>query len=314
MAELGVNCDGRGGIQPASLAAIYAAWVRCPAYPDANLTDWIHGCHDRGIRVLLVLASESIGTDPSRWTQQIAMYRDRYRDTVDAYQIGNESDHVSPSSWTMAPDDLSMLLRTARNVLGSAAHIVGAGMADGQPNWARMVDWGPCNAIACHPYAKDPYSPALNWLLDGYKAIGKPLWVTEYHARSLGMAACLRDDPRIEVALAFCYTDRMVPGFGMIEDYRALGDFKTAAYPQRPPPPPAEAYYVLGFKKWHDLEPSRLGDAVRNERNVGPGWQTQRTTKGTLTWVEGRGHAFVRDDGRVWRWQEDWARSVEVPA
>ena len=264
-----------------------------------------------------MLALESIGRDPSQWFSRITTYRDRYEGLIDAWQVGNESDHVSPSSWTMTQSALSELLRTARSALGSAAYIVGAGMVSGNPGWATSVDWSPCSAIACHPYAKEPHSAPLDRLLSGYKALGKPLWVTEYHARTLSMAAALRDDPRLEVAIAFCYTDRMVPGFGMIEDYRALDDFRTAALPQAPQPPPppdlTKPYFVEGFKKWHDLEPDRIGDAVMNERNVAPEWQTQRTTKGTLSWVGGKGHAFVRNDGRVWRWEESWPASREVP-
>lgn len=315
MAELGCNADGRAAIPPASLAAIYAAWTRCVAYPDANITDWIHGCHDRGVRVLLVLASESIGQDPSQWSKRITTYRDRYEGLIDAWQVGNESDHVSPSSWTMTQGDLSTLLQTARAALGSAAYIVGAGMASGNPSWATGVDWEPASAIACHPYAKEPHTAPLNTLLSGYKALGKPLWVTEYHARTLGMAAALRDDDRLEVALAFCYTDRMVPGFGMIEDYRALDDFRTAAAPQAPKPPiERHAEYVLGFRKWWLREPALLGIPLKNERNVAPEWQIQPTENGVLSWVGGKGHAFVTHEGRVFRWEESWPKSREVPA
>lgn len=317
MAELGINADGRAGIAPESLAALGATWVRCVAYPEDDISDWIRSCHDHGVRVLLVLASESIGTNPNLWNMNITEFRDRYWGLVDAWQLANEPDHVSPSSWTMDPEMLSMLLRMGRDVLGWDAYIVGAGLASGQPSWAWDVEWGPCSAIACHPYAKDPGSPELDWMLGEYSAIGKPLWVTEYHARSIGMAAALRDDWRVQVALAFCWSDSMVPGFGLIEDYRALNDFVQATGGPLTPPsrPPAErhAEYVLGFRKWHNLEPALLGEPLKNERNVAPEWQIQPTDRGTLCWVGGKGHAFVQHDGRVWRWNEDSPASWEVP-
>lgn len=579
MAELGCNADGRAAIPPASLAAIYAAWTRCVAYPDANIISWIQGCHARGVRVLLVLASESIGKNPGLWAGNIAMYRDRYGSLVDAWQLGNEADHVSPSSWTMTQAELGQLLRAGRNVLGPDAYIVGAGMVSGNPGWAAGVNWGPVSAIAClvpdqrvtarnptlatmrqydgdvitiqtasgnevtctpnhpiltrqgwlpaseihegseivqhkrgdrmesgrandievptriadvfrslnapelvrpglpldfhgdgrytdvhivvtnrllgdtlpervqqlnfqppltrasefsrrgmnrlqslslpwpletqalsvgppsrrqavtleqrvqstiqytdflrksddrlsrhmalmqgenvavrpptrptpgpdqestaleqpakrstglsdtgrdllerlagqvafvkvshvgvsqfrghvynlttedglivadgiithncHPYAKEPHTAPLDALLRGYKALGKPLWITEYHARTLGMAAALRDDPRLEVALAFCYTDRMVPGFGMIEDYRALDDFRTAAAPQAPSHPPTERHAVFqaGFLDWSRRDPALLGTPLENESGGIPGFSVQRTSTGRL--------------------------------
>lgn len=315
MAELGINADGRAAIEPASLAALGAKWVRCVAYPDEDISGWIRACHQYGMKVLLVLARESIGQARSGWAANIAKFRGRYGGQPDAWQVGNEADHVSPSSWTMSQDDLSMLLRVARFQLGPDVFIVGAGMADGQPSWADSVDWSPVNAFGVHPYAKDPntaqpYEP-IDELFDGYARQGKPLWVTEYHARSLGMAAALRDDPRIQVALAFCYTDRMVDGFGLIEDYRALNDFTTAAREQGPPAPqPAE--FVLGFAKWAAIERHLLGDPLTNEHNVAPEWQIQPTSNGVLSWVGGKGHAFVTHQGRVYRWQEDWPASREV--
>jgi hypothetical protein len=265
--------------------------------------------------VLLVLARESIGDDTEH---RLALFARRYNGLVNAVQIANEPDHVSESSWTMAPDDLNRLLRTARAVFGPSKLLIGPGLVSGHPEWAAQIDWSPVDAIAAHPYAKWPYTSELDALIGGYAAYGLPVWVTEYNARTLGMAAALRDDPRIGVALAFCYSDRVVDGFGLIEDEQALNDFVTASggplSPSAPSPAPSKPTFVLGFKRWHDLEPARLGDAVTNERNVAPGWQTQRTRKGTLCWIEGKGHAFIRDDGRVWRWQEDWSKSQEVKA
>lgn len=251
MSELGVNGPGRSEVSPASIAATGARWVRVVAYPGADIRTWIHGCHDRGVRVLMVLASESIGQTPSNWAGLIGNFRDFYEGLVDAWQVGNESDHVSDSSWTMKPADLNRLLVVARSILGSTAYIVGPGLVSGQPSWAAQIDWGAVSAIALHPYAKWPGTPELSNLISGYAVIGKPLWVTEYHARTIGMAAALRDDPRLQVAMAFCYSDSMVPGFGLIEDPASLADFKAAtggpiAKPPVVPPHPLAPTFDVG--------------------------------------------------------------------
>lgn len=247
MSLLGINVAGRAEYSPADIAGLGARWARCVAYPGVDIRSWIQGCHDRGVKVLLVLASESIGQAPNGWGPKIADFADRYGTLVDAWQVGNESDHVSPSSWTMSYEDLNRMLKTARTALGASAYLVGPGMASGDPNWLRGVDLRPVDAIAVHPYAKDPGTAQLRDMLDGYLAYGKPLWITEYHAHTLGMAAYLKVQQSIQVALAFCYSDQMVKGFGMIEDPRALADFKASALHQEQPPvisPPPKSYVV----------------------------------------------------------------------
>ena len=191
MAVLGVNAAGRGESPPASLAALGARVVRVVAYPDADLRAWIHGCHDAGLKVLLVLAHESIGGDPTGWPGRIEHYKNLYFGLLDYVQLGNESDHESESSWTLTPDDLSQLLRVGRFVLGQAAYLIGPGLVSGQPSWAGRVDWTPVNALSAHPYAKEPGTPELDRLIGGYaaQAGSHELWVTEYHARTRGMAA-----------------------------------------------------------------------------------------------------------------------------
>lgn len=242
MALLGINVAGRAEQSPAAIAALGAMWARCVGYRDVNISEWIRGCQERGVKVLMVLARESIDGD---WQRNISRFRDLYSGRVNAIQIGNEPDHESPSSWTMTPRDLNRLLVTARGVFGPDKLLIGPGLVSGQPSWASLVDWSPVDAICIHPYAKDPGTPDLDNLLDGYRLHGKPLWVTEYHARTRGMAAALRDDRRVRVALAFCMTDRMVPGFGLLEDQAALNDFKAAAGGGQTVP----AYeYQLGIK------------------------------------------------------------------
>lgn len=315
MALLGVNVAGRAQQSPSDIAALGARWARCVAYPDTNIIAWVQGCHAKGVKVLLVLARESIGSDPRLWAGNIAMFRDRYGSLVDAYQLGNEADHVSPSSWDMTQAELSQLLRTGRNVLGPDAYLIGAGMVSGHPDWGATVDWSPVQALAAHPYAKSPGTPALDILIDGYAAYGRAVWVTEYHARTIGMAAALRDDPRLTVALAFCYSDSMVPGFGMLEDANALADFKAAAKAGGLPTSQHPAF-VLGFKAFYDAAKDLIGPALEPERGGVPGLSFQRSQNGFLTWADlkqGQVMTFYEDaTRRRWRWQEGWESPVEL--
>lgn len=94
----------------------------------------------------------------------------------------------------------------------------------------------------------------------------------------------------------------------------ALADYLSASGGPIAKPPGKPAEYVLGFKKWHDLEPQLLGSALKNERTVAPKWQIQPTDRGVLSWVADKGHAFVQHDGRVFRWDEDAPSSWEVRA
>lgn len=309
MAELGINVAGRAEQSPASIANLGARWVRCVAYPDVNITPWIQGCHNLGLRVLLVLARESIGDDTQH---RLELFEQRYHDLADAWQVGNEPDHVSPSSWTMAPRDLSNLLHLARSALGPDAYLVGAGLVSGHPSWAADVDWHPVNALACHPYAKEPHTAPLDALLSGYARYGRPLWVTEYHARTIGMAAALRDDPRLKVALAFCMSDSMVPGFGLIEDRAALEDFKAATATGGQPVP--DPVYVLGFKQIADRHPDIVGLPRENESGPWRNCSAQFTTKGLLIWgnfvASGDQKGFIANDLTRYVWEQDHLRRV----
>jgi hypothetical protein len=281
MMAIGINLDGRAAVQPSAIAALGAKVVRVVAYPDANITSWLHGCRAHGLKTMLVLARESIGSDPNHWAYNIAMFRGRYGGLIDYWQIGNEADSVGDSSWTMTHADLSHLLRVARFQLGQDAYLIGAGMSSGDPDWAHGVDWGPVNALAVHPYARWPDTPDLDWLIQSYADLGKPLWVTEYNARTVGMAAALRDDPRLIGALAFCYSNSMVPDFGLIEDGAALADFKAAA--ARQSPADDGPCFVLGFETFHNAEPALIGEPLENERGGVPDFSQQLTSNGMLT-------------------------------
>lgn len=151
------------------------------------------------------------------------------------WQIGNEEDHRSPSSWAMEPAAFSTLLKDARRLLPNA-YIVAGGAADGQPGYFDRVDLGPADALGIHPYGRRPTAtfPAPDWgfgplpeFIAGYKRFGKPIWLTEfgavlaqftsqgqrgeYYGRMVESAAAIG----CEAAIPFKYEDAGVPGYGM---------------------------------------------------------------------------------------------------
>lgn len=83
--------------------------------------------------------------------------------------------------------------------------------------------------------------------------------------------------------------------------------------PVNQPPVEQHAIFQEGFAKWARLEGALIGAPLRNERGVDQGWTTQPTSTGVLNWVEGKGHCFTTHSGRIFRWQEDWPASQEVP-
>jgi hypothetical protein len=239
-------------------------------------------------------------------------YKRRYLDLGVVWQIGNEPDIESPSSWTMSQDVFSLLLQTARNVLGPDAYIVSGGLASGQPGWLGGVDLSAVNAIAIHPYGKWPsdapvrggwgFGPVLP-LIQGYRdqldqmGLGHlAMHVSEYGAprTELGdstfaqytqdMTRALASSPLLGTILQFCLTDKDVPPFGLFD----VNGQPKATLPLGAPVPkpiPNGPRFVLGFKDWHDHDPALIGEPVEDEWGATQGISQQRTTHGILTWA-----------------------------
>jgi hypothetical protein len=232
--KLGVNLDYRNlaGRPDASDLSIFA-WARLVARHDEGLPRYVVALRAAGIRTVLLLAGESFAGGDRR--EEAAEYARTIRS--DCWQIGNEPDLVSPSSWTMAPAAYAALAHECADGIRSsdpASTVVAAGLASGDPTWLDECGDLPVDGIAVHPYGQRSEStwPAPNWgfgnvgdLLDRYAAHAKPLWITEfgtddasvhadYYAR-LYLAVAQRAD--VAAALAFCYSDGMVPGFGLVD-------------------------------------------------------------------------------------------------
>jgi hypothetical protein len=263
VAFIGVNGTGDGEITTDSLRGIGASWQRLVLLERFDLRPYIDACHASGIKLLWVVARESIG-DMS-YSQAARFYADRYGDLLDGLQIGNESDHVSPSSWSMSHDDLNNLL-FAFNQEFPRTTIIGPGLVSGDPSFVRGMDLSLLDGIAVHPYGQRPGDnddwselPGnfgdVNNLLDRYSAEagGLPLWITEVGVSttevSRGFQAVYCQDMlttlyrRDDVAGAFwfCLGDWMVPEFGIFDaagnPKPSAAGFTYAAGPMPPLPP-----------------------------------------------------------------------------
>jgi hypothetical protein len=179
-----------------------------------------------------------------------------------AYQVWNEPDHpVHPGySPTLREAVFGRMLRRTRDAVKSVdpqALIVTGGLASGNPNWLKTVISSqggnlPADIVAFHPYGQrpDPDWPNPNWafgyvgtLLNNYYKIGqnKPIWITEMGVKEgdLGnnreqVAEFLRRyyrtilkkfSDKVQELFWFCYSDGMVPPFGLVE---ANGNRKPA--------------------------------------------------------------------------------------
>lgn len=226
-ADVAINGTGDGEISPTSLRNIGSRWVRLVLLERFDLRPYIDACRAQGVKVLGAVARESLGIagPAERWTfndwidslgeahrltdsppeslngemsfdEAAELYEDRYGDKLDAWQVGNESDHVSPSSWTLAPDDVNRLATAFRGRL-PMKKIVGPGLVSGDPGYIRGLDLRLFDGLAVHGYGQRPGGSANDWgelpgnfgvlgdLFDRYKdemrAMGRvlPIWATE---------------------------------------------------------------------------------------------------------------------------------------
>lgn len=247
MASIGLNVAWTGAHSSVWLQKQHATLARLVARQSIDLSGTFAAYRAAGIRPLLVCDRESIEAYGSVDSDQLAAsaaaalsdYWRRYAEYDPILQPGNEPDHTSPSSWTMSQADMVTLGRTARRVAPTAT-IITAGLASGQPSWLYGIDLGWADAVAVHPYGKraTPEWPNPTWgtgylgdLIDGYAALGLPLFVTEmgisttevseefqaeYTERCLD---ALNVDSRVVGVTWFCSDDEtMVPEYGIWRD------------------------------------------------------------------------------------------------
>jgi hypothetical protein len=170
-----------------------------------------------------------------------------------AYQIWNEPDHPPVGNYnpTMREPVYGRMLRRTRDAIKTAdanARVVTAGLAMGNPAWLQRViqfQGGELAAdiVAFHPYGQRPARdwPRPNWgfgywadlMLNYYRAgQGRPVWITEMGVKPDDMehnpelAAqflrrfyqdAARFTDKVKMVHWFCYSDGMVPPFGLVD-------------------------------------------------------------------------------------------------
>jgi hypothetical protein len=199
----------------------------------------------------------------SSFAEGVRNLAEHYRDGVDAWQIWNEPDLFHPGTGydpgVPAQHFGAMLRRSVEAIRPySIRPIVTGGLASGDPGYlasARDAAGGlPVDAIGVHPYgqrAPDDW-PNPSWgfgnmsdLFDRYLVFGLPLWVTEIGTVDESVQAAylenvfslVRDEysGRVPVVLWFCWSDGMVPPFGIVT---SAGEPKPAYHQYRAITPP----------------------------------------------------------------------------
>jgi hypothetical protein len=283
MSAIGMNVSADGRHSAASLRALHVTWARIVARRHLDISGLLASYQAAGISVLLVLDRMSVEDYGPVGRSDLALsttlacadYLGRYGRYVTAWQLGNESDHVSDSSWTMRLDDFVLMGSAARATLPGRLLVAG-GLTSGRPSYLDGADLAWCDAIAIHPYLRDAPDPNdledipdVDVLVGEYQQFGKQVWITEWgwwgdeRARGseevrgmLGWAASTRE---VGVFFYFCMDDAMVPPFGLYDDQGraklAVSQFRSQAVgaisvplprpgevpapPPPPPPPPA---------------------------------------------------------------------------
>lgn len=188
------------------------------------------------------------------------------------FQIWNEPDFDPQPGYepTLRPNLFARMLGRAYDAIKGVdpgLRVITGGLSSGHPSWLARVIQAldrplPADAVAIHPYTKrpNPNWPSPDWgtgyvgdLIRGYRqVINRPLWISEIGEHRLdadGQAEYLRRFYRamttqfsnaVEQVFWFCYSDGMVPPFGLLD---AADQRKPAYFAYRetaPPRPPLE--------------------------------------------------------------------------
>ena len=234
MTTLGINVVADGSHPPEWVTSLGATSLRIVLTPQHDLEAYFQRCQADGVSILGLIARESAPSD-----YQLADYSVRYGRYLTRVQYGNESDHESPSSWTMTPAELSALGWQVKRAFRDHP-LVCAGMVSGNPAYLDGVDLRMADAIAVHPYAKDLTRgndlPDADVLVSQYQRFGKPIVISEWGwwgdeedgAERVGdMVRWAASTDMIDSYYHFCLSDTMVPPFGLLRDDST---WKPAAY------------------------------------------------------------------------------------
>jgi len=188
-----------------------------------------------------------------------------YGDGVDAWQIWNEPDLMAPVAGYdpgVPAHHYGIMLRDAVTTIRahSTRPVVSGGLASANSDYLTQAinAAGGLTAdfVAVHPYGRQAPDgwPSSSWgfgrmsdLFDRYLAFGKPLWVTEagindgdtsIYAQYLENVYALARDQYpglVQKIFWFCWSDGMVPPFGLLD---GLGNPKDTYYAYQSIAPP----------------------------------------------------------------------------
>jgi len=288
-----------------------------------------------GLKNLVVFTTESAGCDfdnTDLYNQRLAEFCSQAQGVLDAVEIHNELD---TPDWGIT--DAQIVYATQRGadtvhrygVQAYAPSIIGDPAA-GRFAYLAEHTKDDVDVMVLHPYFRSIAGlPYPNWLYGtvedatriveqltdkpiAYTEIGFPrvyLGMTEDEQAQCTLAAFHYDHPRINEIYQFCLNNLMVPG-GEVNDGKFWGIEGQKA--DRLLSKETVPTFVLGFERWHNLEPELIGDAVVNERGPFNGMSQQLTTTGLLTWTA-LGFTFWHIPSRkMYIWHPDWQHSKEA--
>ncbi len=222
-----------------------------------------------GIRTLLILNHQTfVGDEPwkksgGNWRSyaadfsvicgEIARY---FKDRGVAYEIWNEGDQASDSAIYVPPQTFAPLLSASSIAIKTAdptATVVFGGLVGSDPcaylqAVASTLGRLPVDAIGVHPYGKSPSGdngiiPYLQNIRGAFPTL--PLWITEYgdgqivkaryevvdyYMRLVDSALRRSMASTVPVAIWYCWSDGMNPGFGITDVNRQPKDKVYSTY------------------------------------------------------------------------------------
>lgn len=288
-----------------------------------------------GIRSLLVFTTESAGCDFNDHDTYDAQLKEFLVMSDGAFFAVETQNELDTPEWGIKDADIIDAAKRAadvchdKGVLAYSPSLIGDPAAGRFKAWARGME-DHCDVMVVHPYfCSVSGQPYPNWLYGTIEdkaricaeLTQKPLCFSEvgFPRVYLGMTAkeqanctiALRNwqHPQVIEVIQFCYNNLMVPG-GEVTDGKYWGIQGEVA--DRRLSGMDEIQFVLGFEKWHDLEPDLIGDPVANEKGPWEGMSQQLTTRGLLSWTPSGFTFWELETHKMYAWQPDRASSSEV--
>lgn len=228
--KVGLNVDWVHGFSVQEILDTRAEVVRFPLWEDTGF-DYVQLLRHLPMNTMAVLDKRAF-YNKNKYTAKMRYYKKKYDHLVDYWQVGNEPDQPdSDSSWYMTPRSLKSLLHSAQGIFGDK--LINPGLVSGQPKYAKSVGF---SEVTLHPYGQRPNTdwPNAEW---GFSYVGdlfriyeeEVTYITEFggeielfdneHQRAQYVTRMIRalNSFGVKIACYFCYSDLMVPGFGLVD-------------------------------------------------------------------------------------------------